>query len=73
MFGRMFLRTFGVRVTILYKNGAKVTMRFARFDWKGTVSTGVDHVEWQVPFFRFSRQPLYVNVDEICAIWQGKV
>jgi hypothetical protein len=62
---------FGIRIIVLYRNGAKMTMRFRRFDveWK---DNNVSKIPWQTLIFSWSRRPLWPNVDEICAVWQGR-
>ncbi len=62
---------FGVRITVLYSNGAKMRMRACEF--KATPKGfGLTRVEWQRPIFSGSREPLFMNVDKIDAIWQGR-
>lgn len=61
---------FGFRVTIIYTNGAKVTMRFREFSYN--IERGNRTAEWMTPVFAWSRKPLWINLDEITAIWQGK-
>lgn len=65
-------KLFGFRATFVYDSGAKVTMRFAylHVNWRGDEVT---NVEWRTPYFAPSRQPLFINVDHVTAVWQGRV
>lgn len=69
--GRLVQAFFGVRVTVLYSNGAKLRMRARVFNinYKNGAITSA---EWARPVFSWSREPIFLNVDKIDAIWQGR-
>lgn len=68
---KLIQKLFGVRVTVIYKSGAKARARFRQFDMTG-MGTSRAKVEWRRPVLSMSRQPIWLNVDEIVAVWQGR-
>jgi hypothetical protein len=55
-------------VTIIYKSGAKVTFDCTNFIARKRNGELVE-VEWKNPSVR----PLHIGVDDIAAIWDGRV
>lgn len=60
----------GLKTTVLYKSGNKVHFKAVKFDYKGTGSS-LTTVSWMTRGRR--TKPLFINVDEIEAIYQGWV
>lgn len=56
-------------VTIIYKSGAKVQLSVQKFTVKRD-SEGLRTVEWEISR---GAKPLYIGVDEIAAVYEGKV
>jgi hypothetical protein len=68
---RFIQAVFGVRVTVLYKSGAKMRGRFRAFDINLTANE-LTAVAWKRPLLSWSREPLWLNGPAVEAIWQGK-
>lgn len=60
----------GIPITVVYTNGAKIHARLREFHI--TIEGSRRSCTWRSPILGLDR-PLFFNVDEICAVWQGKV
>ena len=72
----MLQTLFGVSAVVIYRNGVKCRFRARQFDIKWETVEGEQRIvkaEWRRPWLSWSRAPLFLNVDEIVAVWQGRV
>jgi hypothetical protein len=68
---KLLLAVFGTHITVIYANGVKVRMRMRKFDIN--INDHRRHAEWARPVLSWSKEPMWLNIDEVYAVFQGRV